>query len=391
MGEPTKKAGASTAKKTKTAKRVTTKNVSAEKLETKSSMTKGLPPMLQKIVDGDVSVGRVLLVAVIGIVILTIVFSLLSATYRSVTSGFGVTKQSYPSSAPGMPAVGGYGGAYNSGGDDGYAEEMAYDMAARSIAPTPYPEYATGDAEGFEIKEYSGSIKTRNLDRVCGLLEQLKPYEYVVFEEASHGKYNCYYRFKVENDYAADILSQIEALNPEELNARTSSIKRRVDNYTNELEILMNDLAATEVALQDAQTSYDELQVLATNAQDIETLSTIIDNKVRLINQLTQKRLQTKQQIDRLEKAKEDQLDRLKYTFFSISVYEFELVDGKAILDSWEHALKQFVTEFNRTLQEATVGLAGNLIKLVLLALYFVIGLFVVKYGWRYTKAFWKK
>ncbi len=246
------------------------------------------------------------------------------------------------------------------------------------------------DAEAFEITEYTGTIKTSNLDRVCGEIEVLRAHDYVIFENANRYERGCNYTFKVENEKAEEVLSVIEGLKPEDLTANTKTIKRQIDDYTNEIEILEKKLISVEQTLFDAQEAYDELTVLATRAQDVETLAKIIDSKINLIERLTQERINIKERIDRLNRSKAEQLDRLSFTFFRINVYEFLIIDGKALKDSWLAEAQSFVREFNKVIQDVTLNLAGYLLRLIQIAIYLLLALFVIKYGWRFVKRIWR-
>lgn len=284
--------------------------------------------------------------------------------------------------------------------DNGYAgdyymsKEMSAPMALsmRNIAPGWNDGYISGnDAEDFEVTEYSAYIRTGNLDKVCDEVKDLKVKSYVIFESSNENDNNCNYRFKVKKENEDEILKVIQDLKPEDLNINTESIKKQISDFTSEEEILTKKLTQIEEILQEAQEAYAEVAELATKSRDAETLASTISSKLTLIEKLTTERLNTKSNLDRLSQAKAIQLDKLEYTSFTVNISKNLIVDFKAIGDSWERELKNFVSEFNEMLQGISVKLLGFGTRLLQVAIYLILALFVGKYGWRFVKIVWKK
>ncbi len=265
-------------------------------------------------------------------------------------------------------------------------------LSMRNSTPDWDDGYITGsDAEDFEVTEYSARIETGQLDKVCGEIKDLKSLTYVIFENSNENDRSCNYRFKVEKEREAEVLQVIQDLKPEDLNINTDSIKRQIEDFTSEEEILTKRLIQIEETLEDAQEAYDEITELATNSRDVETLAKIINDKITLIEKLTTERLNTKNSLDRLSRAKLQQLDKLDYTFFTVTVYEKLIIDFEALGDSWERELKNFVHEFNSMLQGISVKLLGFGTKLIQVLIYLTLALLIAKYGWRGAKFVWKK
>ncbi|MEA2112804.1 MAG: hypothetical protein U9P50_02410 [Patescibacteria group bacterium] len=281
------------------------------------------------------------------------------------------------------------------GGNYKMNQEMAsapMSLSMRNIMPDWDDGYIAGDmAEEFEVTEYYAHIKTGHLERTCGEVKDLKVKTYVIFENSNENDRSCNFRFKVEKDREEEILEVVRGLEPEDLNINTESIKRQIDDFTSEEEILTQRLAQVEETLASAQEAYDEVTQLATKSRDVESLAKIINDKIILIEKLTNERLNTKNSLDRLSQRKADQLDKLKYTSFTVAVYESLIIDPEYIKDSWVMELKSFVREFNEMLQRMTVGLLSFATKLIQVAIYLLAALFIGKYGWRFVKFVWKK
>lgn len=328
------------------------------------------------------SIPKLIGFALIAIILFMVAISFLGFAFRTAFFGFGSSGYS-TSQIPMMSYE--YEGALDQTSLKGIS-----DRAFLSPIPPGSGGSVGTDAEEFEITEYYTVIKTRNLDKACSVIEELKPLEYVIFETANRSDKNCSYFFKVKNENADEVLATVKGLKPEIFRENTSTIKSVIGDYTSEVEIQEKKLASIEETLTNAQQAYDKITVLATQTKDVESLTKIIDSKIRLIERLTQERINIKERIDRLNKNKAEQLDRLNFTFFRVNIHEFLVFDLKELKDSWISEFKSFVREFNDILQDVSINLAGFLLRLIQAALYFLIALFILKYGWRFTKRIWK-
>ncbi|MBN2096319.1 hypothetical protein JW752_02865 [Candidatus Peregrinibacteria bacterium] len=322
------------------------------------------------------SIAKVIGLVLLGIVVLSIIISLISFSFRTVF----------------QTAQYGYNEGYVEYGKGGGA---MYDMAAEPMMArsgiVPVPNYSTGpDAEDYEVKTYSATIKTRKLEQTCGVVSALKTREDVIFENANQNDDNCYFSFKVKKESTNAVLKVIEGLNPEDINENISTIKGTIEYYDKQLEILEKKLESVEDTLSKAQSAYDEVADLATRKQDVESLALIISNKLELIEKLTNERLSIKEQIDRYNQNKADQMERLNYSFFTVNIYKDLIFDWKNIKDSWKYELKAFVTNFNEVIQGISVHLVTYFVRFIQVAIYFFISVFLLKYAWVATKRIWK-
>lgn len=325
----------------------------------------------------DVKTSTIFKVAGLGLGLLI----LLALLFRVIGSSFTAVARPSVQSAPGYAGM-----AYDS---DGLAAKDS--LSVRNIVP-PQPGSPAGEsAEEFEVTDYNAAIETRKLAETCGLISALKSKDYIIFENANEYDKGCAYAFKVKNENVAEVLALIESLDPENLSANTYTIKRQIDDYTSELEVLEKKRASIDETLANAVSAYDKVTALATSARDVESLAKIIDSKINLIERLSQERIKINEQLDRLARAKADQLDRLAYTFFGVSIYENKYIDGQEIKDSWKAAIKQFVRDVNDILQDVTINLVDIALRVAQFVLYFFILLLAAKYGWRAAKYLWTR
>ncbi|MEX0931167.1 MAG: hypothetical protein WDZ88_00290 [Candidatus Paceibacterota bacterium] len=341
-----------------------------------------------KLKEKGMTPGKVVLVVLAIIVLLPIVVWLVAFSFRTAVNPGG-SSMSYDRSensvAPAyydqraMEESGGYGGV------DGLSQRNI------GIYP-PQPDISTGNkAEEFEITEYSGTIRSGNAEETCALISGWKSEGEIIFESANTYENGCNFVFKVPKEDKETILSRLEEFSVENLSSNTHTIQPVVADYTSEIEILESKLASIEATLTEAKSAYDEVTLLATRSQDVDALAKIIDSKINLIERLTSQRIDIKNQIEYLLRAKQDQIDRVNYTVFRLNVYEHAIFDMRNIADSWIYALKQFVYEANIVFQGLTIGLIGFFLKVVQAMVYAVIALFIAKYGWRFVRFIWKK
>jgi len=315
--------------------------------------------------------------ALVAIIIIVLAFRLIGSLFKTSSSQTG-------------------GQSSNSRGEIAYdkTEEMALsirNVASPAVTPTQSNAIKDDDAEEFEVTEYNAAIETRDKDKNCALVAGLKAQADIIFENASEYDRGCNYTFKVKKNKVNEVLLIIKNLKPRELSENVYTIKQVVNDYTSETEILTKKLASIDETLNKAVSAYDNVTVLATRVQDVESLAKIIDSKINIIERLTEERININSQLERIERAKAEQLDRLEYTYFQISIFENKFIDGENLRDSWKAAVKEFVRDINQVIQDISINLVALLFYALQYVLYFLILLVIAKYGWRVVKYIWQK
>lgn len=278
-----------------------------------------------------------------------------------------------------------------------YADEYDGDFAVSALSslsypiPDPSPEFTPGvDVESFEVRRYNGSISTRNLEADCGRIFELKEREYIIFETSDQNEDNCYYRFKVEKGQETEALNLIESLDPEYLNENVTSIKRSFEGVETELNILQKRLTAIEETLQEAQLAYDEISQIAADQQNADALASVIDSKLNLIERLSNEQLNTKAQIDRFYKQRQELTDQLNFTFFDISLYKDVVFDWEYIKNSWKAEARDMISDLNGAIQFISLRFLTFTAYTALGLIYLFVMVFVVKFAWRGVRRIWK-
>lgn len=338
----------------------------------------------------EISLGRLVLLVIIA----TLVAVLALAFFKSLSETiFGSNNRSAFESELSMGKTKSFGATDMMWGEAGMNSVSDSVLSVRNAGGAiPQAMQTTANtAEAFEVTEYSAQIETGKKKEVCSKIASLKPLDYVIFENADEADSYCRYTFKVKTDHKEEILGHIKSLEPKNLSESVNTIKKQVDDYTSEEDILKKQLEAIETSLGGALNDYDKLRELATQARDVESLAKIIDSKVNLIERLTQQRLNIKSQLDRLSRAKAEELDKLEYVFFSVSVSERKIFDWQEIKDSWHSTFRSFVSDVNSILQDISINLITVAMRIFQFALYLMIGMLVLRALWVLTKRIWMK
>lgn len=334
-------------------------------------------------------------IAVVTIILVALISSLIKITFHGVSGGF--TGKIVSSMSP-----------FYGGHDDNYSIEPTYDggvpsphgilakLSARNVSESmsipPYYGGTSGStAEDFEVTDYNATVETRKLKETCNSILSLKADSAVIFENTNESDRNCNFTFKVERSKVKNVLAIIEGLDPKSLSESTYTIKRQIDDFTGETDILEKKRSSVDSTLESALSAYEEITELSIKTKNAEALAKVIDSKIRIIDRLTSEQIAISEQLDRLARAKEDQLDRLKYTRFNISVYERIYFDSEQLADSWRQEVRNLVENVNLTIQLITVRLITFLLWLLPTILYILALVIIAKYGWRLVRIIWNK
>lgn len=241
------------------------------------------------------------------------------------------------------------------------------------------------------MKSYNASIETTDKGSVCADFFGLKSADYIIFESANEYERGCSYTLKVKNENAQEVLTLIESYDPENFNESVYTIKRNLENILSEEEILKRKAQTIEETLTDATEAFDSIADFATQNQDAGSLAQVVTSKIELIERLTNERIENSARLDRIARNKAEQLDRLAYTNFYISVYESKYLDAEQLADDWKDAVQEFFYETNKLLQGITIGVVALLLAVIQFGIYYFILFFVVRFAWKVSKKWWTK
>ncbi len=352
----------------------------------------------------DWSVGSIMkmfgvgMLALVGLsVALTIFGALLSFGQRTISGinpSYGIA--SYPAgrdiSAPSMmQKVANF--APMGGGmmaEESYS--VAADMAMPPMMPLPSVN-GSRNAELYQRAGYSASYETRKFKETCTAIEDLKPLSYVLFDSANNGERYCSYSFRVEKEKTDEIVTKLKALNPKEWNVSVESVAQGIENTSDRVDILKRRLASIESTLNEAEAAFTRLSALATQNARVTDLTTIITQKLSMVERLTNEKLSLEEQIRQYSGGKDDQIAETTYSHFSVSVSKWNAVDWQSLQDSWKYKVQETLRSMSDTLASILLTIPALVLSFLWYGLVFALTIlsFTVfaKYMVKAVKAIW--
>lgn len=351
------------------------------------------------------SVIKAALALVVVVIALAIVLSVVTSVAKNVFGyggGYGYDDYDRNEASFVEEFVGGIGGSL--GFDGAYNSKTtlssrgmvaSQDMAIEPgfLPPVPYGE-GGADAEDYERRNYNAHYETRKFEETCTAISDLKPLEYVVFDNSNKSEDWCSYTFRVEVENEDEIIAKLKTLDPREFDINTNTIERSIEYSDSELAMQQRRLESTQETLAQAESSFNSLIARATQEGDTATLSEVINNKISTIERLNQQILNTQERIDRLSKGRGEQVEQIEYAHFNVSISKVTFFDGQQFADEWKQRIQELFYEINATLLALTVGLVAfvlGAIKFVVFGAITVLGLVVfAKIIWVIVKRIWK-
>ncbi len=342
------------------------------------------------------SIGKVIVLTVMGVVLLAVTLAILGITWRFVTSGSSFNlAQSHTSAMP--MAMSGmmdeFGEMFGSGFTKNDLMMRKSTLGLGMVASMPEPYFDNGvsqEMEDYERISYNAEIERYEIETVCDEIEALKPLDYVVFKNANRSDKNCSYRFSVESEHEVEVVNTIRALDPKEFNTSVDTREPAVSGNVFEREILESRLESIQDSLKQAEDAYGSAITLATNRGNVESLAALINGKLELIERLSNQKRSVAQQLARLVRGGDRTLSETEYAHFNVQVSKKQIVDWEGIGSTWRYGVDEFVGSVNKILQ----GLTFGLILFALMVFKFLVYLFVfaafARLTWVLARKVWK-
>ena len=318
-------------------------------------------------------------VAVVLFIILTILASLNSAR-NSV--GLSVDYD-YAPSAPGMGR--------------GVADSMMMESAGMPAMdssympyPTPTPGGYTAELERYETTDYSVSGRTKHLGTICNSLNALKADSRFHFKSLNESLNNCNAVFYTEEEYASSLVSQFLEFDDITITRSTNSVTRHREQLQGQASIIEQQLASVNRSLATAETEFDEIARFARENNDAATLSNAIEEKLRLIDNLTSRKISLTSQLDSLYQRSADLEERIGVVQFSINVNRSQAINPGETSRKWERAWDDLGENFTDTLIGITAFFGIFLLWAVRITLYLLIVLIIIRGLWKFVKFIWR-
>ncbi len=336
------------------------------------------------------SLVRKIILCVVGVVIAVVVLLVISFIKASfghsmnLSQGGMVPSMSLPASR--QPS-------YEGASSMAYSK-VAYDSYGGTIGSSPivYDQaVATSDAELFEVTSYQATIESRTMEEDCLTVQNLKADDAIIFLSSNVGKTSCSFTFKAKKSSTQKALDAINGLDPKQLTENVHTIEDTLINYDRRKVILENKLKTIDSILTEAVASYQEVSRLAIQTGSVTNLRQAINDKVDIVERLTQKKLAIEQELSSISNSSSSDLDETNYAQFSVYIVKDTYIDKDGLVSSWKSEIKRLVREINNSIQAITIGFLSILFVIVKYILYLLVTVVLLKYLKKIIVMIWNK
>lgn len=271
--------------------------------------------------------------------------------------------------------------------------KVSYDSyPGNGSSPVSYEQSTpTADAELYEVTSYQATIESRTMEDDCKAIQALKSDDAIIFLSSSVGKTSCSFNFKAKKSASQKALDAINILNPKQLTENVHTIEDTLITYDRRKEILENKLKTIDSILTDAVASYQEVSRLAVQTGSVTNLRQAINDKVDIVERLTQKKLAIEQELASISNSSSSDLDQTNYAQFSVYIVKDTFIDKDSLVSSWKNEIKRLVREINNSLQSITIGFLSILLTVATYILYLLVGILILKYLKKIILSIWNK
>lgn len=249
----------------------------------------------------------------------------------------------------------------------------------------------TTKAEDFEQTSYQATIETGDVDRDCKVIQDLKADPSIIFLTSTKEKISCSFSFKVKKDSVEKALLAVKGLDPKQLIENIHTIENTLISYDRRKEILENKLQTITTILNEAVASYEKVSKLAVDTGSVSNLRQAINDKIEIVERLTQKKLAIEQELASIDNSSVTDKDETSYAQFSVYIYRNAYIDSEGLTSSWKAETKRLVQEINNSLQGITLGFLSMLFVALKYVLYLLVIVVVLKYLKQIIVYIWNK
>lgn len=315
----------------------------------------------------------------IALSLLVVLLVALAAAFSLLTSSTGHSESTYAPSS------------YAPASDAALDREVAPNTKTASFVPEPTAGEYTGALEAYETTSYRIAAVTKDFDELCASLTTLKASADIHFEDLTTTTNHCHATFYAEAPDVPGVLETLQQFRGVEVTRNTKSITRHRQQLQSQTDILQQQLMSVERSLATAESQYDDIATFARENNDAATLSQAITEKLRIIDQLTQRKINLTNSLDRLYQQSADLEKRLDVTQFTVQATRLNPIHPNETARQWEQAWEELQDTFTSTLIGLTAVFGVFLLWTVRIALYLLVALVFVRGLWKFAQLLWRK
>ena len=241
------------------------------------------------------------------------------------------------------------------------------------------------DEKNYEVKSYSVSIESANVEQDCNTLLSSLDAAITKKDAINISKHSCNFTIKVLKGHEQEFITQLQKFDVKDINSNITNIVKSYVNLSDKTDEAKKRLAEVDALLSDSKKNYDELWAMmktkTISAESIDSLNKIILNKSELVSRFTKERSDLIDQINTYSKQKQDYDEQIRYVDFYVTFSEKIILDWEAIKDRWYYDYKAFVENLNDTARDLTVNLGSFLLRALSVTIYVVLGIIFLLFG----------
>jgi hypothetical protein len=275
-------------------------------------------------------------------------------------------------------------------GRGGMESAQSLSIAEPGYMPPPSPGGFVSELERYETTDYSVNARTNQFDALCDTLTALKADDRFDFRSLNSSLNNCNAVFFTEERYAGELVPQLQQFDGVTITRSTNSVTRHRQQLQGRADILEQQLASVNRSLATAETQFDEIAAFARDNNDASAFSEAIQEKLRLIDTLTSRKISLTSQLDSLYQQSAELEERLGVVQFTVSVQRSFPLTPSENTRKWEQAWDDLKDTYTDTLIGLTTVFGIFLLWTGRIALYLLVVLVVIRLLWKFVRFIWK-
>lgn len=257
--------------------------------------------------------------------------------------------------------------------------------------PAPTQDEYTTNLESYETTNYNVSARTKQFDEMCNSLTTLKNNSEIHFKSINSSMNNCSALFYVPAAKVESVLSTLTAFKGVEITRDTESVTRHRAQIQSQTTILQQQLTSVENSLTAAETQFNEIAEFARENKDAATLSLTIREKISLVENLTQQKINLVSQLNQIHQQAADLEERLNVVAFSVNINRSYPIYINEQSQKWENAWEDLKDEFTNTGINLTIIFGVFLLRALQFAIYGLVIIVVIRAFWKFVQMLWSK
>jgi ribosomal protein L22 len=314
--------------------------------------------------------------SIIGLLVLSVIWTVLNLSTNSV----GLSGESLSDSSFQMRETS------NSASFQGGREMDSY-------IPSPVTDESgyTSNLEKYETTSYSVFGSSKEFTEICDTIKNLKSDPAIHFKSLTETTNDCRATFFVEENQAEGVALSLKNFSGIEQNRSTVSVSRHRQQIESKTSTLLQQIANVENTLTAAEAQLVNLNTLMASSIDAANLASRVNESLRLIDQLTERKNKLNSQLNNLYQQSADLEERLGVVEFSTNINRSNPIFPNQDSRIWENAWDDLGDEYRDTLIALSATFLIFLLWIARAIIYLLVVIVVLRILYRFGKFIFAK